>query len=660
MRSLSGKSRRLLKILDSMVPEETEAEDGGPGSGNWGHKGRPGKVGGSGKGGGKQYRGGRSDIAYTSSRHDWLNGLFGEKQHEAQKWMRQMRMHYGQPGETEKSVEQNVMEDLHHGSAANKQKLLEYMSEARGWDKHAIRLTNENWDDDDRKIAGALASKYGISSLSKPGTLIPDDTSMTDKWEPEDLRTWQDLKSKAMGGPTSGKEPPDELQYEAGTKERPKVSTWTSELDVNTKQHFANSLGAACGRRIAAWEVDNPEIVESAEKDALANAWGNYQKSRALKVYLMGKMAYIPGAIAVNNLDKTFDQAIRDRLEPLEYDDLQQLAAETRRSGDENILEHLDYKNERDRMRGYALLNKAFGGVDMVEETRKRANEEFQKEQERQKQQLEEQKRMLEELKRREEERKRKEEERKRQEAEKAAQRAPLVAAARAVVEEDKLTSLLNEAKTTDNLSDALYMPGMFSDGNPRPYFTGMHFETARQAAQAYADMFSLYPCLVGELGAPSATELSGRIYAHSFTFSTGKVEFNTRHYRDLESLKQSYESDVASGFHPKGTDYRSIAYHEIAHSLDGWLSRKTKQSMNFGATGTVSYDLCRKLMKEFGYRRKYDFMLQTSRYATENYKEWFAETLAEAICSREPRPIARRLKQEVDNLIKTNGLEVS
>lgn len=32
-------------------------QDGGPGSGNWGHAGRPGKLGGSGKGtGGKQHR----------------------------------------------------------------------------------------------------------------------------------------------------------------------------------------------------------------------------------------------------------------------------------------------------------------------------------------------------------------------------------------------------------------------------------------------------------------------------------------------------------------------------------------------------------------------------------------------------------------------------
>ena len=35
---------------------EFQEEDGGPGSGNFGHKGRPGKKGGSGKGGGSSFR----------------------------------------------------------------------------------------------------------------------------------------------------------------------------------------------------------------------------------------------------------------------------------------------------------------------------------------------------------------------------------------------------------------------------------------------------------------------------------------------------------------------------------------------------------------------------------------------------------------------------
>ncbi len=73
---------------DSFINQsEEQAEDGGPGSGNWGHKGRPGKRGGSGPGGGNQYRGGKADIGYFNSRKDWMNGLSGESQHKAARFI---------------------------------------------------------------------------------------------------------------------------------------------------------------------------------------------------------------------------------------------------------------------------------------------------------------------------------------------------------------------------------------------------------------------------------------------------------------------------------------------------------------------------------------------------------------------------------------------
>lgn len=42
------------------------AQDGGPGSGNWGHGGRPGKLGGSTGGGGKQHRTGNKESGFSS------------------------------------------------------------------------------------------------------------------------------------------------------------------------------------------------------------------------------------------------------------------------------------------------------------------------------------------------------------------------------------------------------------------------------------------------------------------------------------------------------------------------------------------------------------------------------------------------------------------
>lgn len=62
---ISAKAKRLLMVID-----------GGPGSGNWGHKGRPGLVGGSGKGGGKMFRSGNASSGYSSfKRHTEFKGI---------------------------------------------------------------------------------------------------------------------------------------------------------------------------------------------------------------------------------------------------------------------------------------------------------------------------------------------------------------------------------------------------------------------------------------------------------------------------------------------------------------------------------------------------------------------------------------------------------
>lgn len=57
----------MLRELCELICEECENQDGGPGSGNWGHEGRPGELGGSAKGGGSENRQGSSESGYTSS-----------------------------------------------------------------------------------------------------------------------------------------------------------------------------------------------------------------------------------------------------------------------------------------------------------------------------------------------------------------------------------------------------------------------------------------------------------------------------------------------------------------------------------------------------------------------------------------------------------------
>lgn len=233
--TLPPMARRLLRYwatADSCYPDKVE--DGGPGSGNWGHRGRPGLVGGSGKGGGVQYRGGRADIHYHGSRGDWLNGLTGERQHEAERFMDEAREHYGLKDADNKTVEQAIMTDpISRYSDA----LLGFMAEARGWEKNAGRLVDENLDESERKLVSALAQKYGAAYIG--GTQLPDENNAP-WWRTDELQLWLDLKSKAMGGPVSGKEPPEDLMIEAGLKEKPKPSDVFRKTEEEQNEMFRN------------------------------------------------------------------------------------------------------------------------------------------------------------------------------------------------------------------------------------------------------------------------------------------------------------------------------------------------------------------------------------------------------------------------------------
>ena len=213
------------------------AEDGGPGSGNWGHKGRPGLVGGSGKGGGSQYRGGRSDVGYFSSRKDWLNGLQGEEQHDATRYFAEMKRKqngakaaaehfkskymqgYLTLAEYEEQLERLGLKGFNendspetyimkHGEPEDKSKLISYMQKARNWQKNKDRLIKENLSDDEKKIFDYLNEN-----------MLSDD-EVTRK---EKIEVRNELLAKALGVEIEAK-PSDELLYATGLKERPKTS----------------------------------------------------------------------------------------------------------------------------------------------------------------------------------------------------------------------------------------------------------------------------------------------------------------------------------------------------------------------------------------------------------------------------------------------------
>jgi len=221
------------------------SEDGGPGSGNWGHAGRPGLVGGSaagaGKGGGKQYRGGRSDIGFFNSRNDWLNGLTGERQHDATKLLKAVKEKMSPT--SEETPEAHIMKNM---SEETKGYLLDLVGEARSWKDRGFALVSENLSNDEflqlMYMANHLEEKYGGPEqefFKKDEYANFDMDRVYGLLSPEEREFYLDMKAKACGLPTSGKkieEYSDEFQYEIGAKEEPKQEDlnrdWVKESDI--------------------------------------------------------------------------------------------------------------------------------------------------------------------------------------------------------------------------------------------------------------------------------------------------------------------------------------------------------------------------------------------------------------------------------------------
>ena len=160
--------------------------------------------------------------------------------------------------------------------------------------------------------------------------------------------------------------------------------------------------------------------------------------------------------------------------------------------------------------------------------------------------------------------------------------------------------------------------------------FGGADLETVKQIYRTYDDMMKRFPILRGKLTgigtARSGTNsLTDNTYANCYSMSGGYVTLNLRFFGNIPFLKSQYARDVSTGWHPMGTDYHTILYHELGHALDGALSKMSGRDF--------SNEFMEMIMNKSGeydwqpYRDS-DVGALVSRYATKNEKEWFAECI--------------------------------
>ena len=202
------------------------------------------------------------------------------------------------------------------------------------------------------------------------------------------------------------------------------------------------------------------------------------------------------------------------------------------------------------------------------------------------------------------------------------------------------------------------YMKDTMSFRSGTVNLSGVDLESAKAIAEAYEEVFTKYPFLSGNIDAVSAQDLGSRTYAECYTRAGGKINVNRKFFKNAHLLSKSYEGDLKSGFHPAGTDWKSIVTHELGHALDGYLSNLgIAGKKNSWMTKDVSALLRPKVMKACGLKVA-DAGREVSYYATKNNREWFAECFAEAIKSGNPRKVAIEFMKQLTKLINDNGVK--
>lgn len=184
-------------------------------------------------------------------------------------------------------------------------------------------------------------------------------------------------------------------------------------------------------------------------------------------------------------------------------------------------------------------------------------------------------------------------------------------------------------------------------------YGTKLDLDTINHINEEIANIQAAQPLVKGAVQELKTT--TANCYAQVSLSPDGSMSFqvSTKAYGNgLDYLKKSYDRDVETGFHPAGTDYKSIIYHEYGHvmaaissknevgvganeRIGSWDGRSEYISSLRGHTTEKSWLF--SAAKKTG-QKPSEMMKNVSRYAQKNPAETFAEAYAEFMCSASPR----------------------
>lgn len=227
-----------------------------------------------------------------------------------------------------------------------------------------------------------------------------------------------------------------------------------------------------------------------------------------------------------------------------------------------------------------------------------------------------------------------------------------------------KLNSDLASASTSADVAAALDSSGLMNA--PTQGLNLMGPDTARSIGQAYSDICSKFPFLVGNIGGANCSRLGSSTYGQC-SMSRGAIDFNTKYYgRGNEaSFAASFSNCISTQFHPQGVMSKGAAYavasHELGHAIEGRLEKLMK------AAGVDTTEKRKK--RYFISGRVKDKVLsnlslvddrsvikaELSEYAAMDSAEFFAEAVSEYLCSRSPRPVAAEVGKILERFLKND-----
>lgn len=221
----------------------------------------------------------------------------------------------------------------------------------------------------------------------------------------------------------------------------------------------------------------------------------------------------------------------------------------------------------------------------------------------------------------------------------------------------------LDDCKTTQEVEGLLKNQGWFYsevidgtryDSNSATSLVGCDVESAKEVYKAYDRLYTKYPQLKQKLNGVNCSPLPKHTYAQCHVgLGHGGIAINERHYSNHEKLIESYERDLKAGFHPANTTYSAILTHEVGHAIDDYLTNTLHAAgMSGWKPKWVSAALRPKVMRACGLKIS-DIEKSVSGYATQNHFEWFAECFAEYMESPNPRPVAQKFGEMLEELLK-------